>query len=225
MSPIEVLRDSRVSPAVAWAALRQLIGSSITNWEPDAIALALEHHGVPAGAGLMTKLLAAQTLLVSGVITRDYEALFAFALACDGIPHGYDEFAHPTPRQLAWAIHQIETLSKKKLTEEEGFDPDTIDPAIAVLLFDDGWFLAPKELEFVQPILDKMSHTDEKLVARCKKAWGALYNRSNMNEVAEELPEDAAGIQLRRLTDLATYVQEYAKLEATMMRDLTLDFA
>src|SRR5258707_984959 len=129
MSPVEVLRDPRVSPSVAWKALKEVLGASLTEWEPDAIALELERRGVPPAASLMTKILAAQTLLTSGVIVRDHEAFFAFALACDGIPHGYDEFAHPAPEQLAWAIHQIEALTKKKLTEDEGFDPDGIDPA------------------------------------------------------------------------------------------------
>jgi hypothetical protein len=222
MSPADALRDPRVSPAVAWAALKKLLGASVADWEPDAIALDLERHGVPPAASLMTKLLAAQTLVNTGSVVRDHEALFAFALACDGIPHGYDEFAHPTPDQLAWAVHQIEALAKRKLTDEEGFDPDEIDPAIAVLLFDAGWFLAPSELSFAQPVLDKLSHADEKLVSRCKKAWNALDGRPNMHEVAEQLPEDAAGVQLRRLADASSYVREHADHEASLSRGLAL---
>lgn len=224
MSPADVLRDPLVSPAVAWLALTKLLGPMVADWEPDAIALDLERHGVPPSAPLMTKLLAAQTLLTTGAVTHDYEALFAFALACDGVPHGYDEFPHPTPAALAWAVHQIEVLAKRKLTDEEGFDPDEIDPAIAVVLFEDGFYLAPTALDFVQPYLERMTHAPADKLAGARRVREKLAGLSDaeLHRVIRDAPETMLGVQSRRLAEVDAYVRAQAAHERELRSALDL---
>lgn len=224
MSPADVLRDPRVSPAIAWLALTKLLGPTVDEWEPDAIALDLERHGVTPAAGLMTKLLGAQTVLATGAVTHDHEAFFAFALACDGVAHGYDEFAHPTAAQLAWAVHQVEAIAKKRLTDEEGFDPDEIDPAVAVLLFEEGFFLAPRELDFAQDYLERMTHAPPEKVAAARKVRDKLDELpdNDLRRLASDAPETMLGVQTRRLADVLVHVREQAAHDAALRRELDL---
>jgi hypothetical protein len=184
--------------------------------------MALDKLRVPPTAALMTKLLGAQTVVTCAAVTHDHEALFAFALAGDGVAVGYDEFKKPEPEQLAWAVLQIEKLVGKKITEDDGFEPDEIDPAIAVLLNYEGWFLAPEELSFAQVSLEKMSHVDKDVLAKTKKAWDKLSNVSNTSELAEALPERVETIQLQRLTDCLTYVKEHRKIEEELVECLSV---
>lgn len=226
MTPKDLLRDPTVSVVNAWKALGKLLGPGIQHWEPDTIALELERAGIPPAASLMTRLLAAQTAMITGLPALDHEAMFAFALACDGVPHHAGSRAHPTVEQLAYAIDQLRKL-RPDFDPEEHTDPDEVDAAIAVVLKMDGWFVAPEQLAFVQPILDNITHGDTKVIAKVHKFWPgvaeAIADETRLANL-DKLPEDDVGvIQLKRLAAVARYLHERIIRDTQHARGAGLD--
>ncbi len=220
MSPIDTLLSPDVSPSKAWAVFRELSGTDdIETWEPDTIAHELQHRGVPPTAGLMTKLLGAQTVVTTGVVSWDHEALFAFALACAGVAHSASEFAHPPVALLAYALQEIGRL-RPGADLAENHDPDEIAPAVAVLLHDEGFVVAPRLLEFAQDSLDRLSHASSELKEKIRTEWAKVSDKpdTELRRVAESLPEDEVGVQVRRLGDVVLFLRHRATLDMALSR-------
>lgn len=205
-----LLKDPMVVPSVAWTALKRLFGEEVTTWEPDTIRLELRRRGVPPPDGLMSKLLAAQTITNTRVWTYDHEALFAFAVACDGVTASAEALVCPTPEQLCWAMREIQVLTGLDANDDEGFDPDAIDPAIGLVLHEEGFAIAPDGLGFCDNALSLLNMGDAGLRDKVRTAWADLATKpidSLRSEVAG-LPENAVSIQLQRLADCRLYVAE-----------------
>lgn len=215
MSPLEVLKDPHASPSSCWFAVEAILGKGARVWEPETLHLELERRGVPWDDAVSAKVLGAQTILVSRAWTHDHDVLFAFAMACNGHPAG--EVVHPTPAQLAWAVSEIEALTGGKIDEDVGFDPDGVDPAIALVLHDDGWVLAPHELSFCQDALSGMDRDEGSLRGRVAAIWGKLRGlpEAALRALVGRAPEDAIGVQIARLADCEVELRERAHLRAT----------
>ncbi len=206
-----LLKDPQVALSVAWVALKDLFGASVITWEPDTIRLELRRRGIIDDHGLISKLLAAQTIETTRSWTYDHTELFAFALACSGVSASGEMHPHPTPEQLCWAMHEIGAVTGARPDDEHGFDPDTIDSAIAVVLLDEGMVVAPEELAFCQPVLDEMVHEDHsKLTSKVSAAWDKLKHEP-LNVLRREIDareEDDVTVQLRWLAECRLYVAE-----------------
>lgn len=218
----EIIKDGTLPPSVLWTALRRLLGDAITTWEPDTFALELSRRGILPTAGLMTKILAAQTVLTTDVIYHDYEALFAFALACAGIAHVSEQPAHPSPFLLCVAIKEIEALAKKSITDDEGFDPDEIDPAIMGVLLFAGYCIAPEPLSFCEELLGKYSQVKDREAIR--ERWHKLRSESteDLIEVADRLSETTSGVQLQRLIELTVRLRKWSEAREASLKSLNL---
>lgn len=200
----DILRDPNISVSMSWNALTELYDKGIRDWEPDTFAYTLHKAGVPPTASLMSKILAAQTVVTSNVCFHDHEAFFALALACDGIAAVSGQYLHPTPEELVAAVDEISILRGKMPNDDEGFDPDEIDPAIAGVLAMDGFFVAPDGLGFVQHALDNLTPgVATPMRAVCKERWQELKDLSPSELVAkaDEL-ENMVSVQLHRLSDI-----------------------
>jgi hypothetical protein len=164
----------------------------------------------------MCKVLGAQTAVTTWTWVSDHDVLFAFALACDDIPTTSGMIHHPTVEQLAWSMRELAALIGKAPNEDDGFDPDTIDPAIAAVLHHDGWVLAPKELAFCQDVLDRFTKTDVEFTHEVRAAWAELqdYTAEGLRQKIEGLKENALHIQLRRLADCRLHLEERERLRA-----------
>jgi hypothetical protein len=208
MNPTEVLRDPEATLSAAWASAVQLFNGCET-WEPETFRLELQRRQVPVTDGLMAKLLGAQTITQTHAWAYDHEVLFALALAADGIPADSEALHIPTPEQLVWLITEIRGLTGHALDDDEGFDPDAIDPAIALVLAEAGYVVCPYPLEFAQDALTKRTH-DPKLTARVLKTWDTWKHLPEDERVAKAkaLPEGEDAVQLHRLTDCLSYALE-----------------
>ncbi len=208
MNAAEVLRDPDVTPSCAWVAALHLF-KDCEQWEPETFRLELQRRQITATDGLMAKLLGAQTITQTHAWAYDHEILFAFALATDGIPADSEALHIPTPEQLAWAVSEIKSLVDHSLDDDEGFDPDAVDPAIALVLVEAGYVVAPYPLEFAQDAIDKRTH-DPKLTARVQKTWDSWKHLPEAERVAKAkaLPDGAEAAQLHRLTDCLSYALE-----------------
>lgn len=220
MSALERLRDPQTSLSVAWKAAEALLGRGIKVWEPETLHLELERRGVPWDGGLDAKLLAAQTVLTTRAWTHDHDVFFAVAMACDG--HGAGDVAHPTVLQLAWAVREIEALTEGTIDEDAGFDPDGVDPAIAGVLHDDGWILAPDALAFVQGTLVDLSHSDPALLAKVSALWERLRGKPSdaLASLLARAPEDPIGVQIARLADCEIELRARAQRRLEQLREL-----
>lgn len=220
-----VFSDPNLAPSSAWEACKVLFGEDVKDWEPDTFYIELQRKGVNVRPGLMAKLLGAQTVVTTKVWTCDYDALFAFALACQGVPAAAESFHHPTPEQLAWAICEIRRLHLLPADlDNEGFDPDEIDPAIACVLHDEGFVVAPDELQFVQDMLDKMTW-QPKLTEQTKAAWKnwAGLNAEGLHGKASALPQtEPLNVQLARLAGVRAFVLDMETLRAQQHATIVL---
>ncbi len=197
------LKDPDAPPSVVWEAALSMWGDDAATWEPDTYRLELKRRGIVPTDALMSKLMAAQTIVNTRAWTVDHDVFFAFALACHGIPASAEAYHIPEVPQLCVAVAEIERLTGMQITPEMGFDPTAVDPAVAVLLFDQGYLLAPDELQFAQEELDEKHHGAGVDVGNLKEAWRRL-RRLPVEELEKKLadaPETAQNIQLQRLAD------------------------
>lgn len=213
MNPSARLKDPTVEPSDALRALLELLGPQCAAYEPETIWFELARRGIldpgnHAGDALKAKLMGALTVVSSNAWTTDHDAFFAFALACDGVPASAEALHHPTVCQLAWAIHEIAAIRGMRVTDDEGFDPDTVDPAIAAVAYDEGFVVLPTELSFADDALARL-YDAEGLALRVRTKWEALSKLTPAQLRAELAgqPEDVTEAQLRRLADVALYIQ------------------
>lgn len=199
-----LLRDPQISMSTAWEALRKLYGRTVTDWEPDTFAYTLHKAEVPPTASLMSKILAAQTVAISNVCLHDHEAFFGVALACDGIAAISGQYLHPTPEEMVAAVDEISVIRGKTPNNDEGFDPDEVDAAIAGVLAMDGFYVTPDGLNFAQDSLDKLTPgVATPMREHCKKLWAELKDlapRELLERANHE--ENMVGVQLHRLADI-----------------------
>jgi hypothetical protein len=212
VSAKDVLKDPQLLSSVALVAVKRLLGPTVVGWEPDTIRIELKRREVEPTDELMAKIMSSITVATTNTWTTDHDVLFAFAVACCGVPASAEVLHHPTPEQLCWAMHEIHAITGHEITDDEGFDPDAIDPAIAAVLHDEGFVYAPEELAFAQDALDHMTapaHATElkrRVIAACKvmSEWPSELLRRHL----DKLGESAADIQLRRLGDCKLFVAE-----------------
>lgn len=211
-----LLQDPNCCLSTAWKASEKLLGEAIPSYEPDVFRIEFSRRGIDPTDGLMAKILAAQTITKFWYWLSDHDVLFAFALACDGIPAASDMIHHPTVEQLAWSMREIAALHGEHPDDEQGFDPDTIDPAIATVLHHDGWILTPKELDFCQGVLSQITKTDWEFTEKVRNAWSDLSKEpaTVLRQKIEKLKESALTIQLRHLADCRLSIEERERQRA-----------
>jgi hypothetical protein len=211
----DLLDDPESCPSVLWQAFCREHPNA-TDWEPDAFRIELQRLGIHASPALMAKLLGAQTIAEHDCWLADHDVLFAFALACYGVPSAYDGFHHPEPRQLAWAMREVTAIRGAAPDEHEGFDPDEIDPAVAVVLADEGWFQAPDELAFCQWVLDRMTYPAAEAKKDASERWAELRKLplADLRGKVRDEHDDPAQAQLNRLIDARVHVLEMDDLRA-----------
>jgi len=216
MSGQTVLQDPDVCVSVAWSAVKQMFGLQVRQWEPTVFHIELERRRIEPTEGLMAKILAAQTVATGCEWAYDYDILFAFSLACDGIAASSEDVRQPTVEQLAWAMAEINVLVEKPCTEDEGPDPDEVDAAICVVLHEEGFIVPPVELAFVKDVLNNMTRGHEELRERTEAAWSVVdkFPLERATATIAQSPETPLGVQIRRLLDVKRYVREHSDVRA-----------
>lgn len=204
MSAREVLRNPDVCPSAAWKAAVYLWGPEVSDWEPDVFRFELERKGVTATTALMAKLLGAQTIVAHTRWLCDHVVFFAFCLACDGVSPIPGMPQHPTPVQLAWGVEEMKALRPElaRRMPDEGFDPDEIDPAVAAVLVHDGWFVAPKELDFADDAVTSERNTkfDNATLVTLRDEI-AKADEPGLKEAEGDADETLIGVTVARLID------------------------
>lgn len=217
MDPKAVLQDPTCSISSAYSAAKLLWGPSFVEWEPDTIRLSLKRQlGLDSDA-TVARIQAAVTVMTTNVWTYDHDVFFAIAVACCGVPADSEALHHPTPEQLCWAVDEIQFLTGSPITVDSGFDPATVDPAIAAILHEDGFVWAPDELQFAQEELEDVTAPGSAtLRANTKAKWESC--KASPEEVlraqVSKIEDEALQIQIGRLANCAIYVRERRVIRA-----------
>jgi len=105
-------------------------------------------------------------------------------------------------------MREVQHLLGKTPNEDEGFDPDDVDAALAVILADAGFFIAPDEISFVQPVLDRMTFVNNDTRKEVVSRWNDLRKLS-IDDLHSKLKNEDTSIvtiQLHRLADVRTHL-------------------
>jgi hypothetical protein len=111
---------------------------------------------------------------------------------------------------------------------DEGFDPDEIDPAVAVVLVHDGWFVAPKELDFADDCVRDEANMEDEDDSHAKVDYEALLelrdliataDESKLKGVEKDVDETAAGVTAARLIDCRRHLDALRALRAVQHAD------
>lgn len=213
VSPAIYAVDS--TPKAAWDAAVRLWGDNIRVWEPETFRIAMRRMRLSEADEdrAMARLLPVQTLLMSDAWKWDYQVLFGLAMAIEGQELG--PCPHPTPELLAAAVRELEAILNVTITDDDGFDPHGVDPAVAVVLFDDGWVVTPEPLHFVQDELSEMTPHCERLRKLVLSATPETEARLQASG-SEDWP--AYAVQRQRLDDAKAYVNNVAARRARYVK-------
>ena len=217
---LEHLRSPTTCPSVIWKVCQHLF-KDCRDWHADTFALELSRRKIPPSPSLMVRILGAQTVVTTNTWARNYEAFFAFALACDGIPFHGEYVPHPVVAQLAWAVCEIEALREKKPDDDEGFDPDDVDPAIVAVALDEGFAVLPNELSFAQRVHETyLRGMTREEINSVKKNWDEL-KRADRKTVGQFVEKNGSrGHQIALLYDVQSYVQGKSAQREVLLKDL-----
>lgn len=230
MSAREVLRNPEVCPSAAWKAAVYLWGPEVRDWEPDVFRYELERKGVTATPSLMAKLLGAQTVVAHTRWLNDHVVFFAFCLACTGHATVPGMPQHPMPEDLAWGVEEMKTLRPDfaRKMPDEGFDPDEIDPAVAVVLVHDGWYVAPKELDFADDCVRDEANMEDEDDSHARVNYDVLLelrdtiataDEDKLKKVEKDVDETAAGVTASRLIDCRRHLDALRRQRAVLHAD------
>ena len=192
-------------------AAHALLGDFLT-WEPESIWLELEHQGVDLPEGNRAKIQAAIALHLVPSFYWDGIVFEKTAIAFDGLVPNPDILEEASPARLAWAVVEAAWIVRlaKNATWEIGSEPRAY---AGVILARAGFVLAPEQLAFAQPTLNRERfHTH--LLDEVKARWAQV---SKDNLTALSLQETPVDVQIARLASVELHVRER---QARAERDL-----
>jgi len=182
-------------------AARSLLGDFLA-WEPESIWLELQHQGVDLPEGNRAKLMAALTLHLVPSFYWDAIAFEKTALAFDGASPNPDTLEEASPALLAWAVVEAAWILRlaKNAVWEFNSEPRAY---TGVVLTRAGFVLAPDQLSFAQPVLNRERfHTH--LLEETKARWAGV-DKAGLDKLA--LQETAVDVQIARLAAVETHVR------------------
>jgi len=192
-------------------AAHVLLGDFLA-WEPESIWMELQHHGVDVPVENRAKIMAALTLRLVPSFYWDAITFEKTAVAFDGVMPNADTLEEASPGRLAWAVVEAAWILRlaKDATWEIGSEPRAY---AGVILHRAGFVLAPEQLAFAQPALDRARHHDH-LTDEVKERWSHV---SKDHLEALSLQETPVDVQIARLAAVALHIRER---QARAERDL-----
>lgn len=207
----DLLRNPDTAAVVLVQAAHVLLGDYLA-WEPESIWLELEHQGVVVPVENRAKLMAALTLRLIPSFYWDAIAFEKTAIAFDGVMPNADVLEEASPGRLAWAVVEAEWILQRAKDASWEFSSEPRAYA-GVILHRAGFVLAPEQLAFAQPALNRARHHDH-LLEEVKDRW-AHVSKDNLE--ALNLQETQVDVQIARLAAVELHVRQR---RARAQRDL-----
>jgi hypothetical protein len=198
----DLLRDKTTSAIALMAATHALLGDFLA-WEPESIWMDLEHQQVDVPVENRAKLMAALTLRLIPSFYWDIMTFEKTALAFDGDAPNPDILEEASPARLAWAVTEAAWLLKdaSAASWEFGHEPRAY---IGVILQRAGFVLAPEQLAFAQPALNRERFHGH-LLDEVRTRWAGV-DKTRLPQL--HLGETPVDVQIARLAAVELHVQE-----------------
>jgi hypothetical protein len=194
--------------AVLMACACILLGSNYRAYEFDTIRKALIDSGIDVPQPNYDRLWAAMTLVSSTAFFWDARVFSATVRAFAGEDVEPENIEPIPPVYLGWGVQEAEEIMKAHLERGEGWTGEFLDgeplEMTVASLFDAGFVVAPRGVEWAQPYLDEAIGPST-LRPLVEKRW----NNLDKDKLADtEFKEDAVGVQLARLAGCWLYYEE-----------------
>lgn len=208
----DLLRDAGASAVGLLSAAHDLLGDFLS-WEPESIWLELERQGVDVPVENRARLMAGITLRLVPSFYWDGIVFEKTALAFDGVEPLPDVLEEATPARMAWAV--VEAAWILRAARDAAWEFQHEPRAYAgVVLHRAGFVLAPEQLAFAQPALDR-ERFGHGILDDVRKKWASVDKGRLADLRLEETPVD---VQIARLAAVEMHVRER---RARVERDLS----
>lgn len=200
------VNDREASATAIFVEVKKLLGPQFIAWEPETIYLDIHHKtGLDPDALTRDKLQACITLITTPYFFTDAAVFENITTAFNHYVSGPEILHEASPAQMAWAVTEAEFLLSLHDIPMAQFDFEPTGYA-AVVLFREGYVVAPRQLQFAQSQLDKrLSPEAKQLQKEVLEAWEKLSRTSLASQSFDETP---LGVALARLAVVEQYVQE-----------------
>ncbi len=199
----ELLHDPGTPAVALMACLPKMLGDFLA-WEPESIWLELERQGVDVPVENRAKIMAAVALRLVPSFYWDGIVFEKTAIAFDGLEPNPDILEEASPARLAWAVVEAAWILQraKETAYEIGSEPRAY---AGVILARAGFVLAPEQLDFAQPALDRERFHKTSLLDEVKERWARVSKGGLEHLVLHETPVD---VQIARLAAVELHVRE-----------------
>jgi hypothetical protein len=184
--------------------LTSAFGAGWVTWEPETIWSEMRRvFGEAPNEITKGKVQALKTLLVTNAFWVDHLAFEKVVLAVNGRIPIFDQYQHPSPAMIAFAMEEAATIRGARFSDE-------VLRYIAAVCFESGLIILPEPLDAAQESLDEMT---EPIVGRqlredLKRQWSSLNG-----EAQGVYTETVAGIQMARMKAIREYVESSVNKE------------
>lgn len=196
---MDLTDDSLVASAVCLAA-KERVGDGWLLWEPETLWRELE-----VAPGNRAQLMAGRGLLIHG---RFFYDGLVFDRTCAAFANevlDIDGFDDTLVMHLAWGMDEARKISELFEDPFLLMDREPCEVA-ATQLWQEGFVLAPSELSFAQPALDRRWGKD---AAELKRTVSELWADLRGHDLSKiPYPETARGVQLARLASVELFLRE-----------------
>lgn len=204
-----ILESESSMASSVFMAVCELLGNGIRAWESESIRLVLERvHGIVMPELHYEKLQAMLTASIQPTLLWEINA-FENTMACiAGVPMLVDIVQELHPVDLAWGVSEILAFLRMWIQEIQTTDTaeDLFDREprayTALMLYKEGFVLAPPALEFAQPELDRLMR-DHSLRDRVAPRWAELKLKSITELMAYEFGDSDEDVQLAHLAGIS----------------------
>ncbi len=223
----EILTRPTASASAVFYAAQALLGDGIRVYEPETVRLLLEKkHNLQISELHYEKLMCMITATLQPTFLWEVNAFENSAACCAGVPMLVDVVQELHPVHLAWAVTELLPFARMWHSEIQPDDtPEDLfdhEPRAytALMLFKEGFVLAPPALSWAQASLDAWTR-DPELRMRVERRWKQLVELKNDSQLAElELGDTDEDVQIARLVGCHVHVRERQRAYARELAEL-----
>lgn len=202
---LAALADDDTVASVVCHAASAVLGDGWLLWEPESIWKELHHLGVDVPYGNRQQLMAGRSISTTGRVFYDALVFDRTATAFVNDVCDYEGFDDAVVAHYAWCVDEVAAISDQLGEHALHYDREPVS-LVARRLRQDGFVLAPEQLSFVQPELDRVWGTE---ALELKQAVAKVWADAKGHQVRDiPYPETARGVQMARLASVAAFVEE-----------------
>lgn len=210
-----ILERESASATAVYFATQMLLGEAARIYEPETLRLLLSKRMRLQLPELhWEKLLCLCTATQQATFLWEVNAFENTAACCAGVPMLVDVVQELRVIELCWAVTEMLPFLRMWHSEiqidqtgDDLFDHEPRDYT-ALMLYKEGFVLAPKVLSWAQGALDSMTR-DPDLRTRVERRWDELLRLKNDEELlALDLRDTDEDVQIARLIGCHTHVRQ-----------------